>query len=433
MNISRTTCTRLHMLAYATMVASILVGCSTFGASAPNRAGELPANPKLFDGVTITMLMEELSETRYIQDLLPEFKAATGINVQFENVPYGEMYTKLIPQLTAGEKQGAYDAVYTDYYWTGEFARSGWIKPLDVQIATDKLDLTGIIPALFDINGKVDGKTYYIPVYPYPMGIVYRTDLGISIPKSMEELAVYAKSLKKADFFGAAMQGAPTDPVAMEWLNFLYALGGDLYEKDGKTPRVNDAIGQKALALYIDMIDNAAQTGAAGANLDDASAIFAQGKSAMMVTYITIFSGVFQDPEKSTVVDKWAVAPMPGTGIGNVGAWSFGIPTSSKNPEAAWEFIKWVTSEKVAKARALKGGSPAYSAFFSAPDLTAKYPNLPQAYEVLKAGKGLPLITNQQDMVATLGRELSEAVSKRKTPQQALNDLADKLKELANP
>lgn len=97
MNISRTTCTRLHMLAYATMVASILVGCSTFGASAPNRAGELPANPKLFDGVTITMLMEELSETRYIQDLLPEFKAATGINVQFENVPYGEMYTKLIP------------------------------------------------------------------------------------------------------------------------------------------------------------------------------------------------------------------------------------------------------------------------------------------------------------------------------------------------
>lgn len=415
------------------MVASILVGCSTFGASAPNRAGELPANPKLFDGVTITMLMEELSETRYIQDLLPEFKAATGINVQFENVPYGEMYTKLIPSSLQARSRALMTRFTPTTIGPANLRASGWIKPLDVQIATDKLDLTGIIPALFDINGKVDGKTYYIPVYPYPMGIVYRTDLGISIPKSMEELAVYAKSLKKADFFGAAMQGAPTDPVAMEWLNFLYALGGDLYEKDGKTPRVNDAIGQKALALYIDMIDNAAQTGAAGANLDDASAIFAQGKSAMMVTYITIFSGVFQDPEKSTVVDKWAVAPMPGTGIGNVGAWSFGIPTSSKNPEAAWEFIKWVTSEKVAKARALKGGSPAYSAFFSAPDLTAKYPNLPQAYEVLKAGKGLPLITNQQDMVATLGRELSEAVSKRKTPQQALNDLADKLKELANP
>jgi len=35
--------------------------------------------------------------------------------------------------------------------------------------------------------------------------------------------------------------------------------------------------------------------------------------------------------------------------------------------------------------------------------------------------------------VATLGRELSEAVTKRKTPQKALDDLAAKLKELANP
>jgi len=433
MNITVTYHTKLLKMAFGSMVASVLVGCTAIGASEPNNTSALPASTKPFDGATITMLMEELSETQYIQDLLPEFKSATGITVQFENVPYGDMYTKLITQLTSGDKQGAYDAVYTDFYWTGEFARSGWIKPLDDQIAADKVDLSGIIPALFDINGKVDGQIYYIPVYPYPMGIVYRTDLGITIPKTMEELAAYAKGLKKSDFFGVAMQGAPTDPVAMEWLNFLYALGGDLYEKDGKTPRVNDAIGQKALSLYIDMIDNAAQTGAAGANLDDASAIFAQGKSAMMVTYITIFSGVFQDPEKSTVVDKWAVAPMPGTGVGNVGAWSFGIPTSSKNPGAAWEFIKWVTSEKVAKARALEGGSPAYTSFFTAPELIAKYPNLPQAYAVLKAGKGLPLITKQQDMVATLGRELSEAVTKRKTPQKALDDLAAKLKELANP
>ena len=29
--------------------------------------------------------------------------------------------------------------------------------------------------------------------------------------------------------YGAAMQGAATDPIAMEWLNFLFANGGDLY------------------------------------------------------------------------------------------------------------------------------------------------------------------------------------------------------------
>jgi ABC-type glycerol-3-phosphate transport system substrate-binding protein len=303
--------------------------------------------------------------------------------------------------------------------------------PLDDWIARDGTDLSGIIAAFFDVNGKVDGKTYYIPYFPYPMGIVYRKDLDVKIPATMEEFVEYTKSLKTADMYGAAMQGAATDPIAMEWLNFLFANGGDLYAEDLKTPTVNDEIGLKSLEQYMDMIDNAAQTGAAGANLDDASNTFAQGKAATMVTYVTIFAGLFQDPEKSAVVDKWDVAPMPGTGQGNVGVWSFGVPKSSKNPEAAWEFIKWVTAEDVARQRALKGGSPAYESFYSDPEILAKFPYLTKAVDILSKGKGLPMITKQQDLVFTLGTELSEAAAKRKAPQEALDAIAEKLTELA--
>lgn len=400
-------------------------GCA--GGSSGGGGGDKP-----YAGTTLNLLMEDLTETKYIEDLLPEFEAETGIKVVFEKVPYSNMYEKFVPQLSGPEKSGTYDVVPVDYYWPGEFARSGWMLPLDEWIARDKVDVSGIIPAFFDVNGKVDGKTYYIPYYPYPMGIVYRKDLGIEVPKTMEDFVAYAKSLKKDDFYGLAMQGAPTDPIAMEWLNFLFANGGDLYEPDLKTPKVNDEIGQKALAQYLDLIDNAAQTGAAGANLDDASATFAQGKAAMMVTYVTIFAGLFQDPESSTVVDKWDVAPMPGTGQGNVGVWSFGVPKSAKNPEAAWEFIKWVTSEQVARKRALQGGSPVYGSFYQDPEILAKFPYLTKASEILGSGKGLPLITKQQDLVATLGRELSEAASKRKSAQEALDAIATKLGELAS-
>jgi len=408
------------------MGAALVVTACQAGPSPTPTGGDKP-----YAGVTLNLLMEDLTETHYIDDLLPDFEAKTGIKVVFEQVPYSNMYEKLVPQLSSPEKSGSYDVVAVDYYWPGEFARSGWMLPLDDWIARDKTDLSGIIQAFFDVNGKVDGKTYYIPYFPYPMGIVYRKDLGITIPETMEEFVAYTKSLKTADFYGAAMQGAPTDPIAMEWLNFLFANGGDLYSADLKTPTVNNEIGLKALNQYMDMIDNAAQTGAAGANLDDASNTFAQGKAATMVTYITIFAGFFQDPEKSVIVDKWEVAAMPGTGVGNVGVWSFGVPKSSKNPDAAWEFIKWVTERDISRQRALKGGSPAYTDFYTDQEILAKFPYLTKAIDILKAGKGLPLITKQQELVSTLGRELSEAASKRKTPQEALDAIAAKLAELA--
>ena len=408
-------------------MAAVLLAAACQAAGSPAASG----GDKPYAGTTLNMLMEDLTETHYIADLLPDLEAKTGIKVVFEQVPYSNMYEKLVPQLSGPEKSGSYDVVAVDYYWPGEFARSGWMLPLDDRIKNDNTDLSGIVPAFFDVNGKGDGVTYYIPYFPYPMGIVYRKDLDVQIPKTMEEFVTYTKSLKKGDLYGAAMQGAPTDPIAMEWLNFLYANGGDLYSADLKTPTVNNEIGLKALNQYMDMIDNAAQTGAAGANLDDASNTFAQGRAATMVTYITIFAGFFQDPESSQIVDKWDVAPMPGTGVGNVGVWSFGIPKSSKNPDAAWEFIKWVSERGISKERALKGGSPAYTDFYSDPEILAKFPYLTKAIDILKAGKGLPLITKQQDMVATLGRELSEAASKRKAPQAALDAIAAKLAELA--
>lgn len=417
-----------HRLLGIGLIAVFLVtACGSSGGASPSAA----SGDKPYAGTTLRMLMEDLTETHYIADLLPDLEAKTGIKVEFEQVPYSNMYEKLVPQLSGPAKSGTYDVVAVDYYWPGEFARSGWMLPLDDMIAADKTDLSGIIPAFFDVNGKVDGKTYYVPYFPYPMGVVYRKDLNIQVPGTMEEFVSYAKSLKKGDMYGAAMQGAPTDPIAMEWLNFLFANGGDLYAADLKTPTVNNEIGLKALTQYLDMMDNAAQTGAAGANLDDASNTFAQGKAAMMVTYVTIFAGFFQDPEKSSVVDKWDVAPMPGTNQGNVGVWSFGIPKSSKNAGAAWEFIKWVTAEDISRQRALKGGSPAYTSFYSDPEILKLFPYLTKAGDILGKGKGLPMITKQQDLVATLGRELSEAASKRKTPQEALDAIAVKLVELA--
>ena len=54
---------------------------------------------------TIRILMETVPDTRYIQELLPEFEEATGIDVEIEAISYIDMHSKLVPQLIS--PQGA--------------------------------------------------------------------------------------------------------------------------------------------------------------------------------------------------------------------------------------------------------------------------------------------------------------------------------------
>ena len=63
-------------------------------------------------GSTVHILMENVPDTRYVQDLLPEFKAQTGIDVHIEAISYIDMHSKLVPQLSSPE--GSYDAIVVD-------------------------------------------------------------------------------------------------------------------------------------------------------------------------------------------------------------------------------------------------------------------------------------------------------------------------------
>jgi ABC-type glycerol-3-phosphate transport system substrate-binding protein len=53
---------------------------------------------------TINILMESVPDTRFVQEVLPQFTEETGIEVELEVVNYAEMHTKLVPQLVASTR-----------------------------------------------------------------------------------------------------------------------------------------------------------------------------------------------------------------------------------------------------------------------------------------------------------------------------------------
>ncbi len=404
---------------------------------------------KDYSGTTLNALMEDIIETTLIEELLPDFQEKTGITVQFEKVVYPTMHDKLVASLAAGEGSGVYDFLEVDFYWVYEFARSGWVEELTPRIdkSNGAIDMSRYEDAVKKINSEVDGKTYYVPMYVYPMGLIYRQDLmddpaikdayktaagkDLALPTTVDDYVAMVKTVQKikpGQLYGTVMQGQQGDPIVMEFCNYLFGLGGSFYDADLKKSTINDATGVKAATLYLDAIKNAAQPGAANANLDDTNALWAQGKAFTTVGYLFILANAENDP-KSAVKGKGKVTTMPG-GHGLTGAWSWGIPKSSPNADAAWEFIKWVESPEIALKRALGGGVAAQNEPYANQDYITKYPWMAQVKDLIATGMGLPAVTKQATLVEIVGRHLSDAVAGGKDPQAAMDAAAKELEGL---
>lgn len=401
-----------------------------------------------YEGTTLNLLMEDIPETTIIEELLPEFTELTGITVNFEKVAYPVMREKLVPQLAAGPGSGAYDVLEVDFYWVFEFARSGWVEDLGSRIEASggQVSLDRYIPAMLDIGSAVDGKTYYLPMFAYPMGLIYRDDLlndaafrseyeaaagkELALPDSVEgyvEMAEIVSSLRP-DLYGAAMQAQQVDPIVMEFCNFLYGLEGAYYNEEMTEPVINNETGVKAAELYARCVNSAAQPGAAGADLNDTMATYSQGRAFSMISYMFMLA-VFNDDEASTVKGVNEITVMPG-GRGLTGSWSWGLPISSPNPDAGWEFIKWAESPDVAMRRAMAGATPAQEAPYANAEFLEKYPWMEQAKEMIATGEGLPAVTKQAQLVEIVGRHLGEIVSGATTTQAGLDAAAEELEEL---
>ncbi len=421
---------------------------AAIGRAALPAAGQEITFSRDYEGTALNLLMEDLLETTVIEELLPEFTDLTGITVSFEKVAYPVMHEKLVPQLAAGTGNGSYDVVEVDFYWVYEFARSGWVEDLGprIEASNGQVDLARYIPALLKIGSEIDGKTYYLPMFPYPMGLIYRNDLledtafqeayeaqtgsKLALPDSVEGYVEMAEAISAMDtgVYGAAMQAQQVDPIVMEFCNFLYGLGGAYYNGEMTEPVINNEVGVKAAELYARCVNNAAQPGAAGADLNDTMATYSQGKAFSMISYMFMLS-VFNDEAESVVKDKNTMTVMPG-GHGLTGMWSWGIPVSSPNPDAAWEFLKWVESPAVAMKRALAGAVPAQEAPYENQEFLDKYPWMPQAKDMIASGEGLPAVTKQAQLVEIMGRHLSDVVAGAKTPQEGMDAAAAELAEL---
>ncbi|MEX1351497.1 MAG: sugar ABC transporter substrate-binding protein [Desulfobacterales bacterium] len=401
----------------------------------------------LVQAETIRLLMESVPDTRYIQELLPQFKAETGIDVDMEVISYIDMHSKLVPQLVS--PKGSYDAIVVDFYWVGEFTKAGWLMPLDDLVKRDNFDVGVYVPKLMELVGRVDNTLYMLPFYNYSMAIIYRKDM-IEDPKEQAAFkAKYGMDLKipqtwddywkqveffsrdtdndgKTDMFGTVIQGQRGDCISMQWSNYLYAQGGQ-YNDSNWNPTLNSEAGVRALTAYREALQKFSPPGSESYCFDEGFNVLAQGKAFSLQTFNIMFAG-FEDPESSKVVGKVAITPNPGGGLN--GAWGWAIPKSSPNKEAAWKFLKWVESYEIAKKRALLGGAPTQTKIFVDPEVVAARSYYPILGKILAGAQQFPVFTYTTQLVEEMGRELNLAATGEKDVKEALDAAAEAFRKL---
>jgi len=337
--------------------------------------------------VTIRFVAANHPYTDLIKPLIPEFEKKTGIQVEMESYEENQLTQKLTVEFTS--RASTADVFMTRPLQEGRlFYKNNWYHKLNQYLSAPGWDWEDYPKSTVEAV-TLNGDIYAIPIVTEWKTLFYRKDLfakaGLKVPTTLEELEEAARRLHNPaeGIYGIVSRGQRGAAVT-QFSSYLYSFGGD-FIKDGKCV-IDSPEAIKAFEFYGRILHNYGPPGVTNMHWPQAQALFASGKVAMW-TDASVFTAAVTDPEKSVVADQVGIAPFPAGPAGakpfQVVPWAIGIAAQSKQKEAALEFLKWATSEEVAKTAQLAGLTMARSSVWNDPEITKHlYPGLAECAQV---------------------------------------------------
>ena len=358
-----------------------------------------------------------------MEKALPEFESASGIKVQLDKLPLENLVDKLTVSLAGGS--GDYDVAMIDEPWVAGLSQ--YLLPLEDLAARDKLDTDKYVAKAMGA-GTFKGVKVALPVDPNVQMVWYRKDLyeakGIKPPTNLDELIAAAEKLHDPanDLAGISIAAKKDAQTMVAAITLLWKEGGEVITPDGKWGFDSPA-GLKAFETYQRILKVAPQGSLAYGGPEQLDAFY-QGKVSSILYWASAGPNAV-DPTKSKVADKvgWTSIPNAMSGV-----WVVGIPKSSKNQDAAWEYLKWASGpEGSLPFTTFGGGHSAWTDVLKAPDFVKKYPWAPDFQKALEGSKARPQ-TPHWTAIQTAIIDMSTAIlSGQQTPEQATKAAGEQL------
>lgn len=346
-----------------------------------------------YAGSKLTLASQTDQFIEAFRALIPKFEELSGIDVTLDELGYVDLRQKATADFVG--KTANYDLITVDIVWSGEYGQNKWTVDLTPLIERDKaqLALDDILPVMWTLGKWGDGQWAY-PLAGYANILNYRADLlqeaGLSVPKTLPELQEVAAKLTQPEknVWGIGLLGAKGPAVAQDFMAYVQQYGSSLLDKDSK-PAIDTEANLKALEGFKALFD-VAPPDATGWWWGDRNDAFSSGKIAMMLNWSTAIKN-HKNPDMNPFADSIETTFSPlGSEAGKYGfgGWGIGINADSKNQEAAWMFIKWITSPEVQKEWLDNNGSPIRRSTLTDPEMVKKYPWFPILLESFEKGDG---------------------------------------------
>jgi arabinogalactan oligomer / maltooligosaccharide transport system substrate-binding protein len=340
-------------------------------------------------------------------------KAQNGVKATTLAVPYDAFADKITAAVPRGKGPDVF--IFAQDRLGGWVAAGNTIEPLDFFL--DAKIKGRYLKATTDAM-TYQGQTYGLPLNFKVVTLIYNKKLVPAPPKTTAELAAMAKKLTGAGKFG----------LAYWYADFYYhsalmnGFGGGVFGPNRK-PTLNSAQNVKSLDFLMKWVNQGFMPSEPSTAL--ITSLFNEGKAAM------VFSGPWFLGEISDKID-YGLAPLPT--INEAGGkpmrpWitveGVYIAAPSKNKEAAFEFLKYVTDVPAGKILALEGRqTPANKGVYADPAV-ANDPILKAFRKQVDVAVPMPNVPEMSMVWSPATTAMNTIVKKAATPKQAM-DVAQK-------
>jgi multiple sugar transport system substrate-binding protein len=338
-----------------------------------------------------------------------------NITVQRSDIVFGDFRQLLLQGATAGELP---DIVLIDNPDFHAFAALGVLEDLSESI-TAWGEAEQYFPGHWS-STVFQGVNYGVPVFSNCLQLYINKQMreaaGLEIPTTWDELKAAAEALSTDDRFGLVVAGIHNEEGTFQWLPFLWSAESDL-------ATINDEGGQRALQLWVDLVNNGHMSqGILGWDQGAVNDEFGNLRAAMQVNGPWMIPGLqanFADVE-------WEVAAIPKDSVFTsiLGGENYGITRGSANVEAAWEYIAWTQQPENYKQFLQEAGMFPSRQDVAEDPYWADDPVLSVFLEGVKVARPRAYGANYLEMSNAVQDAMQAAISGQRTVQEALDAAA---------
>ncbi|MGN7478321.1 sugar ABC transporter substrate-binding protein [Solibacillus silvestris] len=358
------------------------------------------------------------------KDFAANFEAETGVKVNFEQIPWANRDQKILTALAAG--QGP-DVFYVIPDQMPQYAEQQLI--LDISPYVTEEELNGFVPTAIEATSW-KGKQYGMPILQTAESLVYNKnildELGVdenSLPTNWDEFKALAEKAKAAGYYAFSFAGGGS--LNNTLYPFLWQAGGNVIDADNNI-LINKPESVKAFELINEMYAKGWIPQDSITALDHDSLYFGGKLLAVNGSGISVNRLLAEKPFEFVIAPPLKDAEQ--LTYGTVGM--FVGSAISKNPEAATEFMKYITNTE--NQRTFNNITQYIPTRDEAKDIFDSQPYMAQLAEYTQYAKPGVIHPEGRNIMPLIQAEIQSMLEGKQSPQQAADKSADAIDKLIN-